>query len=563
MAFGVPGGSTNMTYFLLCGGGLTAAVVYAYKTVNGDSERYEDRLATTGSPAEASSAEAAPEVAAPATELIPVEEAVQATEALAESVPTPAEEVAEAAPDVEAVSEEASEVVVTEAPAEPAVTEEAASTPSAEVEAVPEAAPVDAPVETPVEAPAAEAPAVEAAEAPAAEAPAAEAPAAEAPATEAPAAEAPAAEAPVEEAPTAESAESLPDLLTAVKNLGSSTVEIAAASVGETSLVKAVRQMEEDGNGSDSTLEMVEADVLEATAKVVSEEAADTVSKEELKSAVASAVEDVAEAEVAEAPSIEEGMTEEMSAPAAAEEEEELEAAAFPPEEATTSAPAVGKVEEINTGDRASAPDAAPVEAVASTEASSEDVAEEVTPGKVSAEETASEAAPDDVAEEVKPGEASVEETAPDEVTPAEEATTTAEAAPENETSPDEMTPAAETPVEEGEDEASAEDAAKAVSTHSDAEAVLDTAQLATASTGADLEVLSAAEPESSSETPAHDTRHCHSAPSAGEDVAPPPALGEELVSEGKVYVSHEANEAVSLVLEQTTETMVVVTAQS
>ncbi|XP_035494491.2 fibrous sheath CABYR-binding protein isoform X2 [Scophthalmus maximus] len=298
--------------------------------------------------------------------------------------------------------------------------------------------------------------------------------------------------------------------------------------------------MEEDGNGSDSTLEMVEADVLEATAKVVSEEAADTVSKEELKSAVASAVEDVAEAEVAEAPSIEEGMTEEMSAPAAAEEEEELEAAAFPPEEATTSAPAVGKVEEINTGDRASAPDAAPVEAVASTEASSEDVAEEVTPGKVSAEETA-----------------------PDEVTPAEEATTTAEAAPENETSPDEMTPAAETPVEEGEDEASAEDAAKAVSTHSDAEAVLDTAQLATASTGADLEVLSAAEPESSSETPAHDTRHCHSAPSAGEDVAPPPALGEELVSEGKVYVSHEANEAVSLVLEQTTETMVVVTAQS
>lgn len=28
MAFGVPGGSTNMAYFVLCGGGLTAAVVY-------------------------------------------------------------------------------------------------------------------------------------------------------------------------------------------------------------------------------------------------------------------------------------------------------------------------------------------------------------------------------------------------------------------------------------------------------------------------------------------------------------------------------------------------------
>lgn len=34
MAFGIPGGSTNMTYFVLCGGGLTAAVVYVSITVS-------------------------------------------------------------------------------------------------------------------------------------------------------------------------------------------------------------------------------------------------------------------------------------------------------------------------------------------------------------------------------------------------------------------------------------------------------------------------------------------------------------------------------------------------
>ncbi|XP_018556499.1 protein MGARP [Lates calcarifer] len=94
MAFGVPGGSTNMTYFLLCGGGLTAAVVYAYKTVNGDSEHYEERLANVGSTAKASS-EAAPEAAAPAAEPAPVEEAAPAADVIAESVPAPAEAVAE------------------------------------------------------------------------------------------------------------------------------------------------------------------------------------------------------------------------------------------------------------------------------------------------------------------------------------------------------------------------------------------------------------------------------------------------------------------------------------
>ncbi|XP_029367021.1 fibrous sheath CABYR-binding protein-like isoform X2 [Echeneis naucrates] len=147
MAFGVPGGSTNMTYVLLCGGGLTAAVVYAYKTVSGDSERHEDTLASMGSPAKASSA---PEEAEPT----PVEEAVSAIEVISELVPAPMAAETAAEPIMESVSVEASEVIVAEAQAEPAVTEEAA--PPAEEE---EAAPVveaEAMVETSDEAPTAE-----------------------------------------------------------------------------------------------------------------------------------------------------------------------------------------------------------------------------------------------------------------------------------------------------------------------------------------------------------------------------------------------------------------------
>ncbi|XP_031723029.1 induced stolen tip protein TUB8-like isoform X2 [Anarrhichthys ocellatus] len=127
MAFGVPGGSSNMAYFVLCGGGLTAAVIYAYKKVGGD----------------------APEVATPAAEPAPVEEAVPApevvAEVVAESVPAPAEPVAEA------MSEEAAAVVVSE----PAATEEAAAPPAA-VEAAPVTKEVAATEEMPAEAPAEE-----------------------------------------------------------------------------------------------------------------------------------------------------------------------------------------------------------------------------------------------------------------------------------------------------------------------------------------------------------------------------------------------------------------------
>ncbi|XP_026159581.1 induced stolen tip protein TUB8-like isoform X2 [Mastacembelus armatus] len=142
MAFGVPGGSSNMTYFLLCGGGLTAAVVYAYKTVSGDSERYEDRLANMGSATRASL------LPAPAVETAPVEEPAPATEVIAESVPTPAGPVAETA--AEPVTEVTLDSEVVVAAAEPVVTEEAA-TPAAS-----EASPVAATVETPAEALAAE-----------------------------------------------------------------------------------------------------------------------------------------------------------------------------------------------------------------------------------------------------------------------------------------------------------------------------------------------------------------------------------------------------------------------
>lgn len=246
--------------------------------------------------------------------------------------------------------------------------------------------------------------------------------------------------------------ESMPDLLTAVKILAGSTVEIAAASVGERSLLKAVRKIEEDGKGLDSLLEVVEPEILEAITEAVVKEAAEegtvVVNEEELKSAEADA----------EAPAAEE----ETSAPvAAAEEEEQEEAAASLPEEPTTSAPSVEEV-----GD-AEAEDQAPV-----------------TAAETSADEAAAEA-------------------------PAEE------------------------PVE--------------------AAAVVDTVQLAAASTGSDLEVLSAAEPESTPEAPVHEAKSCHSARSATEEVAPPVALGGQLVSEGAMDIMEAVSQSKNILYQVNT----------
>ncbi|XP_045904449.1 dextranase-like [Micropterus dolomieu] len=533
MAFGVPGGSTNMAYFVLCGGGLTAAVVYAYKTVSGDSERYEDRLSNMGSTAKApeaaapvrEAAEPEAEAAEPEAEAAEPEaeaaepEAAPTTEVVAESVTAAAEPVAETAaePVVEAVSEEeaaapASEVVATEAEGEPAVAEEAA--PAAVVEEVLEATPVSVEVaateETPAEVPAAESAGTAAVD----EAPLAEAePVSAVPEAEAtPAAELAASHLysdirsgwnvlifyisisqpllPV----SSYLSESLPDMLTAVKVLTGSTVEIAAASVCETSLVKAVRKIEGDGKGLDSTLEVGEPEVQEATAEVVAKEAAEeatVVNEEEVTSAEAGA-----DAEDTEAPGPEDLIKEETSSSVVAEEE----AAAPRSEEPATSAPTVEVVGEVEAEDQAPVPGAAPED---ETEASLEDAAP--------AEET----------------------------TPAEEDVTSAEAAPVDETSPDETTPAAETSVEEAAAEASAVDAVEAV-------AVVDATQLAAASSASDLELLSAAAPESTSEAPVQEAKHCHSchpAPSAAEEVAPPAALGGQLASE-----VHEAKEAELLV---------------
>eukprot|EP00066_Takifugu_rubripes_P021443 XP_011610709.1 PREDICTED: uncharacterized protein LOC101068179 isoform X4 [Takifugu rubripes] len=90
MSFGVPGGSFNTTYFVLCGGGLTAALVYAYKTINSDTERYENRLASMGSTAKAAPAAEVTEViresvSAPAGE-------AEVTKVIGESVSAPAGE---------------------------------------------------------------------------------------------------------------------------------------------------------------------------------------------------------------------------------------------------------------------------------------------------------------------------------------------------------------------------------------------------------------------------------------------------------------------------------------
>ncbi|XP_043108389.1 uncharacterized protein mgarpb isoform X2 [Puntigrus tetrazona] len=45
MSFGLPASGTNIAYVLLGGSSLTAALVYAYKTINSDSARYNERIA--------------------------------------------------------------------------------------------------------------------------------------------------------------------------------------------------------------------------------------------------------------------------------------------------------------------------------------------------------------------------------------------------------------------------------------------------------------------------------------------------------------------------------------
>lgn len=274
----------------------------------------------------------------------------------------------------------------------------------------------------------------------------------------------------------------MPDLLTAVKILAGSTVEIAAASVGERSLVKAVLKIEDDGKSLDSSEEVLESKILDATTETVpvegAEEDAVVENEEELKSA-----------EDAEAPAVEE----ESSAPVvvAAEEEEQEEEAASPLEEATTSAPIVEEIGEAEPEDQDAVTEAAPEEVVSSpTEASPEDVG---------------------------PAEEAV---------PAEEAALTA----------------ADTSVDEAAAEAPSEEPTEAA-------AAVDTVQLAAASVESGLEVLSAPEPQSTvPKAPVHERKSCHCAPAAAAagEVAPPVALGEQLVEEAAMEMTEESQEAVS-----------------
>ncbi|KAK2908667.1 hypothetical protein Q8A67_004504 [Cirrhinus molitorella] len=179
MSFGLPASGTNIAYVLLGGSSLTAALVYAYKTINSDSERYNERIAQL---------EARPKRAVAQVALV-----------------------AEAAADVETTAAElatASEVVYAEAEQTPG--------------------PVDATLE--IEA----APAI------------VEAVAADAEEPTTPVVEDVAADA---AAPIAETTViPMSDLLSTVKILAGSTVEIAAASVGDQHLVAAVRLAEENNS---------------------------------------------------------------------------------------------------------------------------------------------------------------------------------------------------------------------------------------------------------------------------------------------------------------------------
>ncbi|XP_016410985.1 protein MGARP-like isoform X2 [Sinocyclocheilus rhinocerous] len=111
MSFGLPASGTNIAYVVLGGSSLTAALVYAYKTINSDSARYNERIAQLEARPKravaevASVAEAAAVVETTAAEVINAEakqtpEPVEAATAIVEAV-------AADAPDVEDVTAEA------------------------------------------------------------------------------------------------------------------------------------------------------------------------------------------------------------------------------------------------------------------------------------------------------------------------------------------------------------------------------------------------------------------------------------------------------------------------
>lgn len=240
--------------------------------------------------------------------------------------------------------------------------------------------------------------------------------------------------------------------------------------------------------GLDFPLKVVEPEAVEATTEEVAKEAQEVTMVNEEESKPADAEQLVEEGTAA---SVEAALEEEVAASLS--------------EEATTS-----------------------VLAVEEEEGEKEEEEEEVQ----SEDQTADSAA---VREEA----AASSDTPPEDAAPAEEATTAAEAAPLDDTPPD-----AETWVDDVAAEALA-------ATHSEAAAVVDASQLAAASSGSDLEVLSAAGPGATSEAPGQESKRCHSchsAPSIAVEVAPPAALGVQPSGEEDVDVAEEVKEAESLV---------------
>ncbi|XP_026122973.1 protein MGARP-like [Carassius auratus] len=138
MSFGLPVSGTNIAYMVLGGSSLTAALVYAYKTINSDSARYNERIAQLearpkseeGAATEVASVAEAAELATvvEATAAQPIIEVIKAED---EQTPDPVDatlDVGAAATNVEAVAADAEEPT---APVVEDVAAEAAS-PSAE-----------------------------------------------------------------------------------------------------------------------------------------------------------------------------------------------------------------------------------------------------------------------------------------------------------------------------------------------------------------------------------------------------------------------------------------------
>ncbi|XP_077575412.1 uncharacterized protein mgarpb isoform X2 [Stigmatopora nigra] len=305
MAMGVPGGSPNLTYIVLCGGSLTAAVVYGYRTIIGDSERYEDRLANMGSAAKVEASSTEIEAAEP----VPVEEPVLPVEVVAESLAEPTVDETTVEPHVENSTPEdvgaLTEILAVEE-AESAAVEEAPTV-------VAEAAPMT-----------------------------------------------------VEDTPAETSPKAATDLLTAVKILTGAT-EIAAASVGESSLVRAVRHIEEEGKVLDAVLELSPPEVLEGiedhAVKEPTDETVAVINEESLESAPVSNDEDI---NTDDKVSAEEVIPEEAASPVSDGEEEVL------PDESASSVPTEEIATEIETEDQIPVPDQEEIITVVEVEPSAE-----------------------------------------------------------------------------------------------------------------------------------------------------------------------------------------------